>query len=418
MATARGIVIANVFSDYNRGGAALTEACIRAVQEAFPGHHVMVVVVPQPGHPLTRSHGQTVRRFPDVELLPPPYPVPRGRLAGLRVTLRSLWALARAKSGGGSESLTRIADAEVVISRGGYVFVDRRGVRGLLALWHTAFPIVYASRVGIPTVVFSSSIGPFHDRWSRALNRWILRKATLVLARDPRSYRRALDLGVPVGRLREVPDSVFGLDPPTVEQRDEAAGRHALDGAVGVVTVRALVPERERSRFLDRLAEAMRMALSEGLIDRIAVVDQLSGGEARDSADLLARLPDDRSILLSGDFSPTELMSMYGAVRFVVGCRLHSTIFAMIAGTPAVAVSLAEQKAEGIFEALGLERFVVASDFQPRELVDLLREIASGGVSIRQQVATAAGEARRRARGLPELLVEASQRSRGTGGTV
>jgi len=411
VSTARGIVIGNVFSDYNRGGAALTAASIRVVQQAFPGRPITVIVVPQPGQQLTQSHAQTMRRFPDVELLPPAYPAPRGRLAGVRATLRSLWAVARGKPAAGSESLRRIAAAELVVSRGGYVFVDRPGFGGLLALWHTAFPIVYASRLGIPTVVFSSSVGPFQDRKSRILNRWILRRATLVLARDPHSYHRALGLGVPFDRVREVPDSVFALDPPTVEERREAAQRHALEGAVGVVTVRALVPPPERARFLDRLAEALRIAIDEGLVDRIAVVDQITGGDARDSADLLARLPDDRSMRISGDLSPTDLMSLYGSVRFVVGCRLHSTIFAMIAGTPAVAVSLTEQKAAGIFESLGLGRFIVEADFKPRELVGLLREIVEGGAAIRERVATAAGEARRRAQELPNLLEKVSHGS-------
>jgi polysaccharide pyruvyl transferase WcaK-like protein len=411
VSAARGIVIGNVFSDSNRGGAALTAASIRAVQEAFPGRPITVVVVPQPGQQLTQSHAQTMRRFPDVEFLPPPYPAPRGRLAGLRATLHSLWALARGKPAGGPESLRRIADAEVVVSRGGYVFVDRPGLGGLLALWHTAFPIIYASRLGIPTVVFSSSVGPFRDRKSRLLNRWILRRATLVLARDPRSYQRTLALGVPFDRVREVPDSVFALDPPTVEECRDAARRHALEGAVGVVTVRALVPAPERARFLDRLAEALRTAIDEGLVDRIAVVDQISGGDARDSADLADRLPDDRSIRISGDFSPTDLMSLYGSVRFVVGCRLHSTIFAMIAGTPAVAISLTEQKAAGIFESLELGHFIVEADFQPRDLVGLLHEIVDGGAATRDRVATAAGEARRRAHELPGLLEKVSQGS-------
>ena len=417
MSAARGIVIGNVFSDHNRGGAALTAASIRAVQHAFPGRPITVIVVAQPGQQLTQSHGQTKRRFPDVEFLPPAYPAPRGRLGGLRATLRSLWAVARGKPGR-SESLRRIAAAELVVSRGGYVFVDRPGFGGLLALWHTAFPIIYASRLGIPTVVFSSSIGPFRDRKSRMLNRWILRRATLVLARDPRSYRRAVALGIPFDRVREVPDSVFALDPPTVEQCGAAARRHALEGAVGVVTVRALVPVPERSRFLDRLAEALQIAIADGLVDRIAVVDQMSGGEARDSADLLARLPDDRATLISGDLSPTDLMSLYGSVRFVVGCRLHSTIFAMIAGTPAVVVSLTEEKAEGIFESLGLGHFVVEADFQPRVLVGLLHEIVEGGAAARERVATAVGEARQRVQALPDLLEEASHLSSQSSGAV
>ncbi|MGH9030597.1 MAG: polysaccharide pyruvyl transferase family protein [Acidimicrobiia bacterium] len=418
MSAARGIVIGNVFSDHNRGGAALTAVCIRAVQQAFPGHPIAVIVVAQPGQQLAQSHGQTMQRFPDVELLPPAYPAPPGRLAGLRATLRSLWAVARGKPAGGSESLRRIAAAELVVSRGGYIFVDRQGFGGLLALWHTAFPIIYASRLGIPTVVFSSSIGPFRDRKSRMLNRWILRRATLVLARDPRSYRTARVLGVPFDRVREVPDSVFALDPPTVEQCREAARRHALEGAVGVVTVRSLVPPRERDRFLDRLAEALGIAIAEGLVDRIAVVDQLSGGEARDSADLLARLPDDRATLISGDLSPTDLMSLYGSVRFVVGCRLHSTIFAMIAGTPAVVVSLTEEKAQGIFESLGLAHFLVEADFRPRELVGLLHEIVEGGAATRARVATAVGEARQRVQALPDLLEKVPHRPSQTSGAI
>jgi polysaccharide pyruvyl transferase WcaK-like protein len=98
-------------------------------------------------------------------------------------------------------------------------------------------------------------------------------------------------------------------------------------------------------------------------------------------------------------------MALYSAARFVVGCRLHSAIFAIVSGTPAVAISLAEAKAEAVLAEVGLERFVIADDFQPNELLQLLREIAAdGGAPVRAEVRAAAKEARRRTRMLPEVL--------------
>lgn len=401
-----GIVIANVFSDYNRGGAALTAACIEAVKSAFPDQRISLVAVPFPGRPTSESHAETIAAFPDVDVLSAPFPVPPGRTRSLITLLASLLTAVTGRPAKRSDSLERVADAELVVSRGGYIFVERHGWGGLVALWNTVYPLVYGSRVGVPTVVFSSSIGPFRTRTSKVLNAWILRRAALVLARDPSSYRRALDLGVARDRLREVPDSVFATDPPDPEARDRAVRRLGLkDHSFAVVTVRRLRSLPGRPDLIERLAETIAAALEEQIVERIVVVDHVTGGDAAVSRDLVERVGDQRVEFVDEHLSAAELMALYSAARFVLGCRLHSAVFAVVAGTPAVAISLAEAKAEGVLAEVGLERFVVADDFRSTELLALLRAIAAdGGAPVRAEVRVAAEEARRRAQTLPGVL--------------
>ncbi len=399
-----------MFSDYNRGGAALTAACIEAVRSAFPNQRISLVAVPFPGRPTSESHAQTIAAFPEVDVLSAPFPVPAGRMRSLVTLLASVVAVVTGRRPKRSDSLARIANAELIVSRGGYIFVERHGWGGLVALWNTVYPLIYGSRIGVPTVVFSSSIGPFRTRASKALNGWILRRACLVLARDPKSHQRALDLGVARERLREVPDSVFATDPPGPEARDRTVQRLGLtDHAFAVVTVRTLRRLPGRADLIERLAETVAAALEEQIVERVLVVDHVTGGDAAVSRDLVARVGDTRVEFVEEPLSVAELMALYSAACFVVGCRLHSTIFAVVTGTPAVAISLAEAKAEAVLAEVGLDRFVIAEDFQSIDLLKLLRQIAADGEApVRAEIAAASQEARRRARASRDALKAAA----------
>lgn len=53
--------------------------------------------------------------------------------------------------------------------------------------------------------------------------------------------------------------------------------------------------------------------------------------------------------------SPPELIAFYGQSLILVGARLHSILFALIAGTPSIAIAVSKHKTLGIMQILGLE---------------------------------------------------------------
>lgn len=351
----RSVVVSNVFGDDNRGGAAITAATVDAVRRAFPAAHVTLLAVDDHHSPLSRSHRHTLAAYPDVDLLPATGRDLSRPLMGLRTALLTVVWLLRPGAPSLPPSLRRVREADLVVSKGGFVFVHRASAGSLLSLWLTAFPLTFAWRVGVPTVAFSTSIGPFRSRPSRWLNRFLLRRVTLVLPRDERAAAAARELGVGSGRVEQVPDSAFALPPPSSDGVARARSRYAAGERYAAVTVRLVEDDRH---LLDALSLTVTALLESGAVDRILVVDQVSADRA-DSARLTAAAADPRVTHLDEDLAPAALVELYGGAELVIACRLHSAIFSLVAGTPTLAVSIDGTKTEGVFESLGLGENVV-----------------------------------------------------------
>lgn len=406
-APARSVVVSNVFGDDNRGGAAITSATVQAVRRAFPAARVSLLAVPAPDVPLERSHRHTLAAHPDVELLVAGGTARTGPLKGLRAVLRTLVWLLWPRSPSLPLSLQRVRSADLVVSKGGFVFVERNGWRGLLSLWVTAFPLTFAWRIGVPTVAFSTSIGPFRSRPSRWLNGFLLRRVTLVLPRDQRAYVAARDLGVPGSRLEQVPDSALGLEKPS-HQDVEAAREHYADGQRYAVVAIRLTSDRDP--LLDALVGTIRSTLASGGVSRILVVDQVST-DAAASARLVAAVADPRVRRVAGDHPPSALMAIYGGAEVVIACRLHAAIFSLAAGTPAVAVSIDGTKTEGVFEALGLGDAVLTREQATATgLTAAVSRVVLQSQEQRQAIRRAMIPAQAKARSLHSRLERAVQR--------
>lgn len=404
------VVVSNVFSDDNRGGAAITMATVAAIKDAFSDCDVTLVSVESDPERVSEYHRHTLRRFPEIRVVPAPLTETRPRWGGLRAVLRSIvYLLTPGAVPATAEALSEVRDADMVVSKGGHVFIERGGLKGMQSLWLTAFPLVYARRLGIPTVVFCSTVGPFRRRGSLWLNGWMLRRVSLILVRDPLSRASASKLGVEPTRIVEVPDSVFSMDPPVAQVSDDLVGRLGLRHVrFGAMTVRAKGPPEQREAFLGILAEATRVLLDRGIVDRVAVVVQVDGASASDlpdSARFMDLAGDARVVLIHEDLSPEEFVALYGAAAFVIGTRMHSAIFSMVGGTPAVVVALSGEKARGVFEQLKLGDLVVSHrDIDSKGLVALVEAVVGGELFAEQRVREAVSHARRQTSAFRSLL--------------
>lgn len=385
----RRIVVSNLFGDINRGGAAITAETIEVAQAT--GARVAGISIqrvdPETSHPHTRA------RFPEVPIYVAPLTARPGPLRGLRQTLRSLGYLARPYAEGLPEGLDAVRKSDLVISKGGYVFVDRSSLKNLMAMWSTVFPLVYAIRIGVPVVAFPTSVSPQRHWGSKTLSRWLLPRISTLFARDPLSARAARNLGVADDVIVEVPDIVLGMDPPDeadIERQCSSVG--VEPGRFATFTVQLRDRAANRPREFAALAQVAAAVLAHPKIEVVLVVDQ--AGDSRDSAELV-HLIGDRARLVDDNLSPADLVALYGGSALTVACRLHSAIFSLVAGTPAVAVSVTPLKAEGVYASLDLPSHWVVPIDDVDHLGAVVAEVLNqpwSSTEIREHVATAAAE--------------------------
>lgn len=386
-------MISNAFSDDNRGGAAITAATVRFVRDALPGEEVSCIAV---NASALRADGFRHLRAvdPDVEIVRPPFEASK---SGLGLFLRSLLALAWPNGRLVPRQLIRVRGAKLLVSKGGHVFVNRSGVRDVLRLWSTAFPVLYAARCGTPSVTSPTSIGPFENWYSRMFNRWLLRRFKIVLARDALSGRQAIDLGVDPRRLHVLPDSVFSFDVGDQHLAQDRVPMLNLEPTrYAVIVIRMLGDARQRAEQTSIWAEIAKGLLERPGVAQVAVVAQVSGASGRDvesAIQVVAAASDERVVLMDADLSPVELVDLYASAAVTVAARLHAAIFAALSGNPAVAISMEGRKTEGIYDSLGLPAWMVVDKdgLSPGAVLSAVARVGmerdSLGRSTRQRVA-------------------------------
>lgn len=375
------VVIVNSYGDENKGSAALNFAALDAVRLVSPDARLTIIAI-RPTD-VAQHYCHTREYDPLVEVLPPPVAPSGGCLVGLRTIIRqsSLWLWPRRPNL--PDSLVRIREADLVLGRGGYVFAGRKGLRSAIALLSTAFPLIYARRVGVPTLSLPQSFGPISGRAASVVASMCLRSFDVVVARDEQSRRTARDLGVPTEKLKKMPDSVFLLD-----HREQPA---PLRGPYLAISERAEQPGVEGAK--DLLVSSVVELWKTGSF-RSVVGSPQSAGDVDPTSEVTDRIGraigPGVALTIRDDLSPHQLMTVYAGAKVVLSHHLHACILSMISGTPAVAISVDGSKVEGVYQDLGLPaQWVVTRDANPGRVAEVVLSASRQRDMVRARVAVA-----------------------------
>jgi colanic acid/amylovoran biosynthesis protein len=429
----REITIALGLPDNNSGAAALGISLVKALQRSFPGCKINYISHHADPDLVSKAHPFLREACPDVDILPFPLPcvhdTPRG-YSRIAKRLRKEWVQFRAFAsllwlllpvvGRLNRTCNAIHRSDLLVARGTNIFFDTPGRRWarLPGYYAMCFPFLYAWRAGTPYVIYAHSFGPLHDSLRRGLIGFVLRKALLVLPREPLSRDFVeQELGVPSHRLRLVPDSVFGwLDPESIPPPPKPEAMAAFgDAPYFCVTIRAGMAEE--NSHVTAVAGAIRDMLAADERLRCVVVmhcHPLEGYPGYEDDRATSRLLVDavgmpgRVVLVDRALSPSELLAIYRDARFVAGMRLHSVILSIVAGTPALAISYWGNKTAGIMKMAGLEHLLF--DFRNVDrtaLADAMRRLADDNAAERARVAGVRDRLHRQALETPELVRDA-----------
>ncbi|HEU5209746.1 MAG TPA: polysaccharide pyruvyl transferase family protein [Longimicrobiales bacterium] len=302
--------------------------------------------------------------------------------------------LERAPAGGralldrrGREHLARVGGSVAAISTGGTYFVEHYSFE------RRALEVLAAISTGVPTFLYTQSLGPFTRRDTRHLMRRVLSGCAAVFLRDERSRQHALELGVDEARLHVRPDAAFVLSVPgptlstdrplriAVSVREwghfssgtRAEGTARYTEAVAA-TVRALAREQD--------AQVTFMSTCQGVpaywTDDSQFADRIVG-------ELLRDVP---GVHVDHAFrSPVALRDAYREFDLVIATRMHAAILALCAGTPVVPIAY-EFKTMELFRSLGMAELVDDIDhLSPESLVARVKRAVDERYLLRARIA-------------------------------
>jgi len=377
------IILADCYHDSDKGGGGIVAGALGTIEQACAERGVQSEISLMfrfsEDDPRFRSAARlTSSKFPRYEVLPAPISSRRG--PGIRWLPWGLRALVLAPLRLMLPQLSRhrsvraMRGADLVIFKGGNFYRSwcANPLADAVALFVLMFPILLAIRLGRRFCLISHTFGPFHSALSRRIVRWILQRAFYVSCREHISRDILLECGLSPERVAVTPDTAFATHPTSQERLTGILGRYGLTPRrYAAVTTRPWFHAERRRGIEDRYRSyitgmaALCDYLLEGKVDRVALVVQNDGAHSVREPDIgplreirQAMQHGDAAVILDEDFPFDELTAIYGNALLTLGTRLHSCIFSLAVGTPAIAVAYGH-KAPGIMAMAGAEDYIL-----------------------------------------------------------
>jgi colanic acid/amylovoran biosynthesis protein len=256
-----------------------------------------------------------------------------------------------------------IGSADVVISAGGTYLVEHYD------LTESLLQLSMAAASGRPIVLFTQSLGPFHQPDNVRELKKILPSVVLALLRDEQSRQNLAALGFPEERQLVVADAAFTLADP--EGIASARQRRLAERPRVALSVRdwsfpgSPDPAGARERYLDSIRAAVEHLVRRHMAEIVFVstcqgVPEYWLDDSAVALEVTARLAEDvrPAVTVDRDFHrPEALIKLLAGFDLVVSTRMHMCILSLCGGTPVLPIAY-EFKTNELFAGMGFGRWV------------------------------------------------------------
>lgn len=217
--------------------------------------------------------------------------------------------------------------------------------------------VLLAHENDVPVMVYAVGAGPLEDPKAKDLVREALNRAAVVTVRD-RPTRHVLE---EVGVEREVlvtADPALLIEPEPLPSG--ALKREGMDKDRRLIGMSVREPGKAAPDLDEETYHAVLANAADFMVDRFDAHVVLVPMEHREldtqhSHAVISRmLRAPRAVVLKEEYTPGQLLSLIGRFAFLVGMRLHSLVFAALAGVPFVALPYAS-KVLGFLEEFRIE---------------------------------------------------------------
>jgi colanic acid/amylovoran biosynthesis protein len=409
----------------NRGVLALGASLINLCSQVIPGGEVVLLLNNRNNQPASFRVGGEFRRIPVIHCRLSP----RSRLSDhlfwillLSILYRAVpISRVRAAISRSTPWIRTVRESDLVGDvRGGDSFSDIYGLKNFLFGFLMAWCVVLVKGT---MVQFPQTYGPYKSPMARWLARFLLRRSSVIIARDKQSQQVAQELAGPAHTVLISPDVAFSLEPVRPEHI-EVLPSHAGAMPPGVLglNVNGLMYNGGYTRnnmfglkldyaaFLPSLVGALLME-HPGELWLVPHTLAPSGNVESDneaSEKLRECLPPDlrnRVRVITGDYDPHELKGIIGQFDFFVGSRMHACIAALSQGVPCVGVAYS-RKFAGVFESVTMSEWVVdARSTDPEAAVARILSLYRQRHDVRRGLMQRAEQARQQLVGIFRSLV-------------
>ena len=383
------IVLINVHSSLNAGDAALTEVTVAQLEKKFHDIEIEIVM----NDPMSYYHDEkTLVSF-----------LTWVNQSNIKPIFRFFWlifisaipALTKRMLGKAfylplcpsiTPTIKSLIDADLVISSaGGYYYSYAKG-RAFLYISYTLALVILA---GNPLYMLPQSYGPFQYWYERIIAKWLLPRVNVLMVREPESLEYLNKLRIHNQSIHLFPDMAFSFNGSQNENSVDSfmliLNKLPKDQPLLGITVIDWGTQYLKFSNQDQYEQSLVVIIKHFINNyngSIILFPQSCGPSPSEddripAMRIINRLSEfnGRIILIDNPLRPDVLKTLFGYLDILIGTRMHSNIFAMIEGTPVIAIGYLP-KTFGMASMVGIENWVIAiEDINPNVLMDKLDEL-------------------------------------------
>jgi len=284
------------------------------------------------------------------------------RLAGLLPSVHTI------NSDDMRQVIKTIKESHLFISGGGTMISDELNLS--FPLGYNARLISIAKFYGKRVSMLAIGANRLHHDTGMKMGRTMVRLCDLITVRDDESRSVCLELGAKPSRTVTTVDPSFLLEaqetPRTKRLKERLRARGKVFGVNVVNEVWAHL-----NGYKIGIARACEYISSQYGYLPVFFCNEVRPGEFFDfqaNSQTAALLRCEHEVLEPVYYRPEEMIDILSAFEFVIGMRMHSLIFAAVAGTPFVAVSRVD-KVDNLMHLFGLRPSGSVTHCESRKLI-------------------------------------------------
>lgn len=239
-----------------------------------------------------------------------------------------------------------MSKSQLLISGGGSLLQDVTSDR---SLYYYLSIMMLAKKLGKPVMLYAQGIGPVQGTLAQGAMRYIGNMVDLITVRDDGSYEELKRLRVTAPPIYITADPVLAMHPV-----DRQIGRSILQqhGQAGVAPLIGIsVREwKDWGHYKQVLAHAADQMMEE-FGARVVFIPMQWPDDLSVSQKIAGRMKN-KSTVLPGEYTTSELLSLVGNLDLLIGIRLHALIFAAVMQVPMTGISY-DPKIDRFLETIG-----------------------------------------------------------------
>ncbi|SFL45813.1 polysaccharide pyruvyl transferase CsaB [Pelosinus propionicus] len=266
------------------------------------------------------------------------------------------------------EIIKVLSRSELLISGGGSLLQDVTSER---SLYYYLSIMMLAKKLGTPVMLYAQGIGPVRGTLARSAMGYIGNRVDLITVRDEGSLAELKRLNVVKPPIYVTADPVLAM-----HQVDKQIGRRILrnagvEGNVPLIGI-SVREWKDWKHYKDVLVEAANQ-LGEEFGARIVFLPMQWPEDCAVSKRMAIRTKS-KAVVLTEEYTTSELLSLVGNFDMLIGIRLHALIFAAVMHVPMVGISY-DPKIDRFLESLGECHAGDLQNLNVQSLVEKVRQL-------------------------------------------